>query len=155
MLYYLLSKDLFSHYPVIFYISIRKDGHGRRPATILPTMERLPVQHGQLLQALEGWEKLYGCHPGYAAELHNPLHFLGVNLNWSFLFCFVFLEACEGQTCKAHKMVLSACSPYFKSLLEVIIILLAKFQNSFIFWIRPNKRWIVTTGKSWSFSGGL
>merc|ERR1712029_233376 len=26
--------------------------------------------------------------------------------------------ACDGQTCKAHKMILCACSPYFKNLLE-------------------------------------
>jgi BTB/POZ domain len=33
-------------------------------------------------------------------------------------FNFQVTLACDGQTCKAHKMVLSACSPYFKTLLE-------------------------------------
>lgn len=50
--------------------------------------------------------------------------------------------ACEGQTCKAHKMVLSACSPYFKALLQVRKILLLLFKTlhdsnfvRFYFWI--------------------
>ena len=29
----------------------------------------------------------------------------------------IFFEG-DGQSCKAHKMILSACSPYFKALLE-------------------------------------
>ena len=31
--------------------------------------------------------------------------------------------ACEGQQLKAHRIVLSACSPYFKTLLQVTVYL--------------------------------
>ena len=44
--------------------------------------------------------------------------------------------ACDGQSTKAHKMILCACSPYFKNLLEqnpakhpIIILKVCKFSN--------------------------
>ena len=50
--------------------------------------------------------------------------------------------ACDGQTCKAHKMVLSACSPFFKALLEenpakhpIIILKDVPFQVLFFFYL--------------------
>ena len=72
------------------------------------------------------------------------------------LFFFLF-QACDGQTCKAHKMVLSACSPYFKALLEEnpakhpiiilkdvpfqvklhILVLLALYNPMFSSWLNP------------------
>merc|ERR1712061_560860 len=65
-----------------------QDG-GRRPAAVLPAMERLPDQHGLLVQAPPRREVLHRRHPR--------------------------LRRTDLQ---AHKMVLSACSPYFKALLE-------------------------------------
>lgn len=49
-------------------------------------------------------------------------------LSWLFVSCRELREqeefvdvtlACEGQQVSAHKVVLSACSPYFRSLLKV------------------------------------
>ena len=78
----------------------------RRP-TVLPPLERLPDQHGRLFQAPERWEELlrrHHCHRG------------------SLFFSPRMMQRMEtdhqGQHTKAHKMILCACSPYFKNLLE-------------------------------------
>lgn len=44
--------------------------------------------------------------------------------------------ACEGQQVAAHKVVLSACSPYFRSLLKVSLL----NSRLFLVWILPSVR---------------
>ena len=99
--------------------------HGRRPA-ILPPLERLPDQHGRLLQTSQRREKLLWCD----------------DRNWGKQTFVKFGIGCtmstvQGQHTKAHKMILCACSPYFKNLLEqnpakhpIIILKVCKFSNN-------------------------
>lgn len=59
-------------------------------------------------------------------------------VSWLFVSCRELREqeefvdvtlACEGQQVSAHKVVLSACSPYFRSLLKVSVHWTPSLQN--------------------------
>lgn len=59
-------------------------------------------------------------------------------VSWLFVSCRELREqeefvdvtlACEGQQVSAHKVVLSACSPYFRSLLKVSVRWTPSLQN--------------------------
>merc|ERR1712008_579540 len=93
--------------------------------------KKKPNSHCEFLKLFINCLKVLGTnlkkHPKWHKEINNSFASVGMisRRTWSRLkhlrdeksFTDVTL-ACDGQTCKAHKMVLSACSPYFKALLE-------------------------------------
>jgi hypothetical protein len=49
--------------------------------------------------------------------------------------------ACDGQSCKAHKMILSACSPYFKVGLLNQLLTARLHTGNILMWIQNKKRY--------------
>ena len=50
--------------------------------TVLPSLERLPDQHGRLFQAPERWEELLRRHHCHRGSLNFPSH-VATHVNWS------------------------------------------------------------------------
>ena len=86
----------------------------------LPKLQPIHPQHHKLQQQQQQQQQLYSLrwHDFQSSILSSFRHLRDVED-----FVDVTL-ACDGKSFTAHKMVLSACSPYFRHLLKVIIIII-------------------------------